>query len=266
MALRNSFLSTVPEPSRSHCLKSVMTRPAERFSESRSEYCTNSWYSISPDPSASYPSKTVSTMPASYSRPSAFTAFLNSALSIVPFRSTSHFLKRSNISRKRLPNASLRPSTPGVCGGNLLAVEGGDLAAADGSAASFTGSDLALLPRRPCAFLLSVSILPFAPTCRSFARVIDAPCLNTLLSSLKSTSPPPSPSIESKTASSASFGASNPNSLIALRNSFLSTVPEPSRSHCLNKVMTRPAERLSESRSEYCTNSVYAISPEPSAS
>ena len=117
-------------------------------------------------------------------------------------------------------------------------------------AALVVGRVLALLPRRPAAFFDSVSILPFAPTCRSFARVTFAPWRRILLSSLNSTSPPRSVSISPKISSTAATGTSNPSSLIAFRNSFLSTLPEPSRSHCLKSVMTRAAERFSESRNE----------------
>ena len=88
------------------------------------------------------------------------------------------------------------------------------------------GGDLARPPRSELLFFDSVSILPAAPTCSSAASFTDAPWRRIAFSSLKSTLPPPSLSTSSKKAFTASFGALNPSSRIALPNSFLLTVPD----------------------------------------
>ena len=89
---------------------------------------------------------------------------------------------------------------------------------------------------------------------------------STRLSSLYSTDPDPSASTSSNTPSTSSRGASKPIARIARRNSFLSTRPEPSSSHFLNRSITRVHERDSASRSETRTYSLYAIVPDLSMS
>ena len=77
----------------------------------------------------------------------------------------------------------------------------------------------------------------------------SAPRRSFLSSSLSVSEPEPSGSQLSKRASISFLGTSSPSIGIALRNSFLSTAPDPSSSHSRNRSITRTACSLRAFRS-----------------
>ena len=97
--------------------------------------------------------------------------------------------------------------------------------------------------------MLTVPILPLAPACISADSFTSPPRRSALFSSSIPIEPPPSGSKVSNSWSICALGASKPSRGMALRNSFLETVPSPSSSHSRKRSMTRTAflERMSRS-------------------